>query len=182
MRVGPVCEAPCKSWRAFFPSADGGGERGTADRGADRSSAAHRHKHPPPGARGRAAAECQRRRGDGRGGPRVEERLLESKAQRPFPTQSEDCLFDFTFYPNRPDFPASWVNHKNNLKRNPCASVRTNMVDWLSLSGQRAEERRRESKRTVTGELSVVKIFLLWPLPWLWEGLCTQLVKYLPWL
>ena len=25
------------------------------------------------------------------------------------------------------------------------------MVDWLSLSGQRADERRRESKRTVTG-------------------------------
>ena len=150
-----------------------------ADRGADRSSAPHRHKHPPRGARGRAAAECQHRRGDGRGGP---ECLLKLKAQQPFPRHSEDCLFDFTVYPNRPDFPVSWVNHKNNLKRNPCASVRTNMVDWLRLSGQRAEERRSESKRTVTVELSVVKIFLLWPLPWLWEGLCTQLVKYLPWL
>ena len=45
------------------------------------------------------------------------------------------------------------------------------MVDWLRWSGQRAEERRSESKRTVTVELSVVKIFLLWSLPWLWEGL-----------
>ena len=41
------------------------------------------------------------------------------------------------------------------------------MVDWLRLSGQRAEERRNESKRTVTMKLSVVKIFILWPLPWL---------------
>lgn len=46
----------------------------------------------------------------------------------------------------------SWVNHKNKLKRNPYASGRTNMVDWLRLSGQRAE-RRSESKRTVTMEL-----------------------------
>ena len=88
----------------------------------------------------------------------------------------------FYLLSQRLDFPVSWVNHKNKLKRNPYASGRTNMVDWLRLSGQRAEERRNESKRTVTMKLSVVKIFILWPLPWLWEGLCTQLVKYLPWL
>ena len=114
----------------------------------------------------------QLRRGDGRGGPRVEEHswpecLLKLKAQQPFPRHSKNCLFDFTVYPNRPDFPVSWVNHKNKLKRNPYASGRTNMVDWLRLSGQRAEERRSESKRTVTMKLSVVKIFILWPLPWL---------------
>ena len=52
------------------------------------------------------------------------------------------------------------------------------MVDWLRLSGQRAEE-RNESKRTMTVDLSVVKILLWWPLPWLCEGLFTQLVKIL---
>uniref|UniRef100_A0A8D0SWR2 DNA-directed RNA polymerase III subunit RPC9 n=1 Tax=Sus scrofa TaxID=9823 RepID=A0A8D0SWR2_PIG len=42
---------PSDSVRAS-PFTDGGGERRTADRGADRSSAPHRHQHPACGARG----------------------------------------------------------------------------------------------------------------------------------
>lgn len=49
--------------------------------------------------------------------------------------------------------------------------------DRLRLSGQRAEEKRTESKRTMTVQPSVVKILLLWPSPQLWAGRRTQLVN-----
>ena len=93
--------------------ADGGVEWGTTlqrGRGADRSSAPHRHKHPPCRAKGTAAAEYQRRLGDGQGGPRVAEDscLLKLKAQQPLPRHSEDCLFDFYLLSQQAWFPG-WL-------------------------------------------------------------------------